>query len=87
MKLNELLETDLFKELSDQEQEVVAGGETWTAEVLQSFLNGVFAELGRNYVPFDYWGFFGNLQQNGWLDNSSPGGSNSTVPGSPNWRG
>lgn len=90
MKLNELLETDLFKELSDQEQEVVAGGETWSSEQLQGFLNGVFAEIGRNggfYNNFDYWGFFTTLQQNGALDSSSPGGSSSTVPGGANWRG
>lgn len=90
MQVDKMSKADLFKELSDQEQEVIAGGETWSTQKLQSFLNGVFAEIGKYggfYNGFDYTGFFNSLQKNGYLDSSSPGGSKSTVPGSANWRG
>ena len=94
MRLNEKLDTDLFHQLSDQEQEVVAGGaDANTGNQInsiyknstsnQDFLNGLFGYLyqsGSLYNNFNYSGFFSNLQQSGALDSSSPGGSNSTVP-------
>lgn len=94
MRLNEQLDTDLFHQLSAQEQEVVAGGaDANTGNQInsiyksstsnQEFLNGLFGVLyqsGSLYNNFNYSGFFNNLQQSGALDSSSPGGSNSTVP-------
>ncbi|MBV9384966.1 MAG: hypothetical protein JOZ78_00915 [Chroococcidiopsidaceae cyanobacterium CP_BM_ER_R8_30] len=92
MQLHEL-DTDLLHQLSEQEQEVVAGGVDGNTinsiyqqnkSNLQGFLTGTFTYLGSQsgvlYNNFDYSGFFNNLQQSGYLDSSSPGGSNSTVP-------
>ena len=84
MKIHDLHETDLFQELSDQEQEVVAGGETWDQNKLQGFLNDTFALIGQYggfYNNFDYQGFFKSLEQYGFYgpDSSSIGGST--------WRG
>jgi len=95
MQLNELLETDLFNQLSDQEQEVVAGGQLDGNTILslyksngtnnQKFLVDIFTYLANQpgvlYNSFDYAGFFQNLQTSGYLDSSSPGGSKSNVPG------
>lgn len=94
MQLHQRLDTDLFHQLSEQEQEAIAGGaDASTGSQIESiyknstsnqdFLNGLFGVLyqsGSLYNNFDYSGFFSNLQQSGALDSSSPGGSNSTVP-------
>ncbi len=96
MQLHELLHTDLFNQLSDQEQEFVTGGQLDGTTILSiyksnstnnpKFLVNLFTYLGNQpgvlYNNFDYKGFFQNLQAKGYLDSSSPGGSNATVPGS-----
>ena len=96
MQLHELLDTDLFNQLSDQDQEVVTGGQldgNTISSIYKSnstnnpkFLVELFTYLGNQpgvlYNNFDYNGFFQSLQAKGYLDSSSPGGSNATVPGS-----
>ena len=93
MQLNASMETTLFDELSDQEQEVVAGGQVDGNTILSlyksngtnnpKFLVDLFTYFGSQpgvfYNNFDYSSFFGSLQKNGYLDSSSPGGSKSTV--------
>ncbi len=92
MQLRELIETDLFNELSDQEQEVVAAGDKISTQQLQAFLNNVFGQIGKYggyYNGFDYAGFFKGLEKYGFYgpDSSAPGGSKSTVPGGPLYKG
>ncbi len=98
MRLDDLMENNLFNELSDQDQEVVAGGVVDGNAISaiyksdgtnnQKFLVDIFTYLGSQpgalYSSFDYAGFFQGLQAKGYLDSSSPGGANSTVPGSKN---
>jgi hypothetical protein len=101
MQLHELSKTDLVTELSDQEQEVVTGGLVDGNTIssisknngtnYQKTVVDIYTYLATQpdtlYKNFDYGGFFGNLQKNGYLDSSSPGGSKSTVPGSTNYKG
>lgn len=79
MQLHELSATGLFSELFDQDQEVITGGDTWTAQQLQGFLNNTFYLIGKYggyYNGFDYNGFFKSLEKYGFYgpDISLPNG-------------
>ena len=84
MQIHDIDETDLFQELSDQEQEVVAGGDTWDLPKLQAFWNytfGLIGQYGGFTNGFDYKGFYKSLEQYGFY------GPDSSAIGGSTWRG